>query len=120
MSATIQAWALLIAAAVSNGFGALLIKKSQSAPAAFVIYGLNFSPLFVAGCGLFGLNLVVFTLALRTLPVSVAYPAFVGVSQIVLLLSAALILLERLSMHQYFGVALIVAGVLVSTLPAQN
>lgn len=120
MSETIRAWALLLAAAFSNGIGALLIKQSQSAPAAIVILGLNFSPLFVAGCGLFGLNLIVFTLALRTLPVSAAYPAFVGVSQIVLLATSGLFLLERLSMFQYFGIALTIAGVLILTLSTQS
>jgi multidrug transporter EmrE-like cation transporter len=120
MSGTIQAWALLVAAAISNGVGALLIKQSQSVPAGIMVFNLNVSPLFLAGASLFALNLAVFTLALRTLPVSVAYPAFVGISQVVLLTSAALILLERLSTLQYFGVALTVTGILVMTFTTQN
>jgi multidrug transporter EmrE-like cation transporter len=103
-------WTLLLAAALLNGAGAILLKLSQSGPAR---PGLEayMSPWFLAGGALFGITLLVVTRAFRDLPLGVAYPLFVAATQVVVCLGAVLLLGERLTLLQVVGIAIVAAGV---------
>lgn len=78
------------------------------------------SPVLVAGVICFGMNafLYMFALQSKTLKISLAYPLMVGGGYAIIAVTAALWpgLRERLSAGQWFGVSLVLAGVLMIAL----
>jgi len=67
------------------------------------------------GAALFALNLGCYTLALRALPLSVAYPVMVGMSFLIVNGYALLYLTEAITLLQIVGYALIIAGVVLAS-----
>jgi multidrug transporter EmrE-like cation transporter len=67
----------------------------------------------LAGIACFALNVVFYAYALQKLPISVAYPIMVTCGFAIIVIVAGLALDERLSVVQWFGVAAILAGVLL-------
>ena len=68
---------------------------------------------FVLGVMLFAVNVFFYFLALRALPISVAYPIMVVMSFILINVYALLFLSEGLSLVQLAGYVLIVAGLVL-------
>jgi multidrug transporter EmrE-like cation transporter len=75
------------------------------------------SPVLLTGLVCFGLNacLYMFALQSKTLKISIAYPVMVGGGYAIIAVTAACwpTLRERLTAGQWFGVALVLAGVFV-------
>jgi len=75
------------------------------------------TPVLVGGLVCFGLNVFLYMFALqsKTLKISLAYPIMVGGGFAIIAIVAYLLpsLRERMSAGQWFGVALILAGVVV-------
>ena len=69
------------------------------------------SPLFVLGVALFGLNLVFYSMALRTFRISLAYPVMVSGGYCLILIAGWFLFHERMSLVQYGGIALILSGI---------
>lgn len=69
------------------------------------------SPVFVAGVLCFGLNLLLYSLALKKIALSVAYPIMVSLGYLIIVFYSRIYLREHLSGVQYVGAALIIAGV---------
>lgn len=69
--------------------------------------------LLVLGCTVFAANVLFYFLALRALPISVAYPVMVVMSFIIINAYALLVLGESLSVLQAIGYAAIVLGLLL-------
>ncbi|MBD3334180.1 MAG: hypothetical protein GF355_01575 [Candidatus Eisenbacteria bacterium] len=65
---------------------------------------------FLAGIFCFGLNLMAYTLALRRLPISVAYPTMVSLAYLLILAVSAFLFHERLAGTQYIGAGLMLVG----------
>ena len=75
------------------------------------------TPVLLMGLLCFGLNVVLYMHALRspTLKISIAYPIMVGGGYAIIAVTAAFwpSLRERLTVGQWFGVALVLAGVII-------
>ncbi|MCA9730322.1 MAG: hypothetical protein KC729_21755 [Candidatus Eisenbacteria bacterium] len=69
------------------------------------------SPLFVLGVTLFGLNLLCYSIALRTFRISVAYPIMVSGGYCLILIAGWFLFHEKLNLVQYSGIALILSGI---------
>ena len=69
------------------------------------------SPLFVLGVVLFGLNLMFYSMALRSFRISVAYPVMVSGGYCLILIAGWFLFHERLNLVQYGGIALILSGI---------
>lgn len=69
--------------------------------------------LFIAGCGVFAVNVLFYFLALRSFPISVAYPVMVVMSFIIINGYALTMLGETITMLQLVGYALIIVGLLL-------
>ncbi|HUO56406.1 MAG TPA: hypothetical protein VMU27_03165 [Candidatus Paceibacterota bacterium] len=64
----------------------------------------------ILGCALFAVNILFYFLALRSLPLSVAYPIMVGMSFIIVNSYAFLELREGIGAMQLVGYALLIMG----------
>jgi multidrug transporter EmrE-like cation transporter len=105
----------LVTALVLNASANILIKYSALHPAAtrpgwpsFLQVFLNWP--FVLGVACFGLNLLAYTMALRKLPLSLAYPIMVSVGYLIILGVSAFLFQEKLAVRQYMGTALMLGG----------
>ena len=64
----------------------------------------------LAGLATFGLNVIFYLLALRSLPLSVAYPVMVGATFLIVSTASVFFLKEQITVVQYLGFAFIIAG----------
>lgn len=114
------AFAYLAAALVLNALANVLIKYSMShrvsslvplsgGLAASVAPFLSWS--YLLGIACFAANLVCYSLALRSLKLSLAYPLMVGLGYLVILFVQLAAFGEKLLPIQYVGIALILTGV---------
>ena len=71
------------------------------------------SPYVVAGGILYAVSMVTWMLSLRTVPVSRAYPLYVGGSFTLVLLGAYLLLGERFSWRRLVGTTAILCGIVL-------
>lgn len=108
----------LLTALVSNAAANVLIKyamtRGEPLPAGSSLMTRLLSvmsPLFVLGVGLFGLNLVFYSMALRTFRISLAYPVMVSGGYCLILVAGWFLFQERLTLAQYGGIALILSGI---------
>lgn len=113
---TDMAYFLLTLAFVCNGLANVLLKAGsakgivlQGSPTAILSHNLA----FLAGLFLFAVNAFFYFLALRTLPLSVAYPVMVAMSFIIVGFFAWSMFGERFSTLQLCGYALIFLGTLL-------
>jgi len=115
------AYLFLAGALTLNALANVLIKYSmgERARPLFAVQGTALASIapyltwsFLAGIVCFALNLVCYSLALRTLKLSVAYPLMVSLGYLAILAFQWMFQMgERLTMHQYLGVGLILVGV---------
>lgn len=108
-----DAWFLVFLAGINTCIGNLLLKKSRLVATDSSLFSLLFSPWFISGLFFFGINVIIFTKSLDKLPVSLAYPVLAGLGFSLLAITGNLFLDERLSTTQLWGVALILAGIIV-------
>lgn len=109
----INGWGLLFIAALNNSIGSLLLKKSRLAASDPSLLLLLFSPWFLAGLCVYGINVVLFTKALEKLPVSQAYPVFAGLGFGLIALASHYFFGERFTLQQWVGLAFILCGIIV-------
>jgi drug/metabolite transporter (DMT)-like permease len=105
-----------IASMVALTVGANLMLKlgAMAPPAERVLLGA-LSWQSIVGLSLFGIGGLIYAFVLRALPLHVAQ-AFAAVQYVAVVLAASLLLSERIAPTSWFGIALIVVGiVLVST-----
>ena len=85
--------------------------KAAGAAGLMAKFGAFLNPTYIAALVLFGLNLLAYSVALKTLRISVAYPIMVSGGYLLILLAGWFLFHERLSLVQYGGITLIVAGI---------
>lgn len=71
----------------------------------------RWAALFGAGLALGGVNTLCFTLAMRRIPLAVAYPTFSGLSISLVVMVSALAFGERLTAVNLAGALLVIVGV---------
>ncbi len=71
------------------------------------------SPWFIGGIVCFGLNLLAYTLALKVIPLVVAYPIMVGTGYLIMVFVARGFLGESLTWIQGIGAVLILIGLVL-------
>ncbi|MBK8230853.1 MAG: EamA family transporter [Candidatus Eisenbacteria bacterium] len=69
------------------------------------------SPLYLLALTLFGLNLLAYSWSLKSFKISAAYPVMVSGGYLIILIAGWFLFAERLSVTQYAGVGLILAGI---------
>lgn len=96
---------LMLLTAVFNTMAQLLLKQSS------VLGGLNWY--LGGGLGLYGLSTVVYLGVLQRANLSLAYPFVVGLTLVLTVLGSSWILRESLALGQWFGLALLLGGLVV-------
>jgi small multidrug resistance pump len=99
---------LVLAAAILCGVAGQLMLKAGADSASIVDQFLK--PVTIAGLGAYGVAGILYTLALRGIPVSIAFPS-VSASYVLVLIAARLWLNEALQPTQIAGVVLIMSGI---------
>lgn len=109
------AFAYLVAALVLNALANIVLKigatfSAAQSPVLFTEYVAAYKFLFL-GVVLFASNLILYFLALRALPISVAYPVMVGGGFCIVNAYAYFFLNEQVTLPQIIGYACIVIGI---------
>jgi multidrug transporter EmrE-like cation transporter len=114
-----QAYLLLTAALSFNAIANILIKYSMSRQIRplFSVQGTSLAAVapfltwpFLLGIVCFATNLACYSLALRSLKLSFAYPLMVSLGYLLIVVVSWFLFGERLSPVQYLGVGLILVG----------
>ena len=110
------AYAFLVLALTLNALANVLIKYSMSRPVHPIlpVHG-PLAPFlswpYLLGLFCFAANLGCYSMALRTLKISMAYPLMVSLGYLVILLFGWFLFGERLTAVQYVGIGVILVGV---------
>ena len=115
MSVFWNSWSLVFVAGVNTCIGNLLLKQSSRASADNGLLSLFGSHWFVLGLIFFGMNMIIFTKALETLPVSAAYPVLSGLGFGLVTILGSAIFKESLSYTQWFGLGIILTGIILTS-----
>lgn len=100
-------WAIGVAA-LANGAASIVLKRAGVGATGL---GTYVSPWFFLALALFGLNLVAYTYAVRTVPLYAAYSLLVSGTLVVVSLYAFLGMGETVTLSRLFGMVLITMGV---------
>lgn len=105
-------------AVVANAVGTILIKVGSSK-----IAGISLSPqsiwsivsnlYIMSGIGLYAASFPAYSYILQKLSVSVAFPVFTSISFAAVILISSLFLKESLTVLQFFGLILVVGGIVL-------
>lgn len=96
---------------------ALRLEERNRAEAPVGLVAQYVEPVFLVGLVTFGLALFAYRRALQSFPLSIAYPLMTSVGYLLVLCVSAAFLHETLSPRQFAGIALIVGGVWLVSLP---
>ncbi|HTS91740.1 MAG TPA: EamA family transporter [Stellaceae bacterium] len=100
-----------LAAAILVGVaGQLLLKQGAERSQGFVAQFLD--PFTIAGLGTYALAAVFYIVAIKRLPVSIAFPS-VALSYVLVAIAAHFLWQEPLGLAQFAGIALIAGGILL-------
>ena len=116
-----SAYLFLAAALMLNALANVLIKYSmvERARPLFAVQGTALAPVapyltwsFLAGILCFAMNLACYSLALRTMKLSIAYPLMVSLGYVAILIFQWMFQMgERFTLYQGIGIVLILVGV---------
>jgi small multidrug resistance pump len=103
-------WLALICAILFNTAGNFFIKHfSLTSEVQSPLSYLN--PWFILGIAFFGVNVFLYSRALKDIPLVVAYPILIGISILLVAIFAVFFLKERFGMAHASGIALVILGV---------
>lgn len=105
-----MSWVFLAIAIGFNCMANVLIKMTTGGGQAS-LFQQFFSPFFIGAGMLYVINLAFYALAVRTLPMAVAYPVLVGVTAVSLTVVTSALFGETLNIWNYLGIALAVVSV---------
>ena len=121
MNSFFLSWGMMILSVLFNVFGIFVIKTKLNECGPIQIDSfkkileyfllLIKSPLVVFGAVLFFAAPFLFTVALSRMPLSVAYPAQLGLNFLILILLGLIFLGESLTIYKVIGMALVLAGI---------
>ena len=103
-------WASLGAALVAGVIGQLLLKAGATGPGDFLVQLMR--PTTIVGLAFYGVAALLYIVALRGIPVSVAFPA-AATQYVIVAMVGWFVYGEPAGVQQVAGLALIVVGVLM-------
>tara|TARA_Y100000591_G_C21700734_1_gene628172 strand:- start:525 stop:878 length:354 start_codon:yes stop_codon:yes gene_type:complete len=102
---------LIIAAALST-LGNLTLKLSKTNHIDYLPSWVNdMNPLFFIAVFFYMLNLLAFSKALETMPVSIGYPVLASLGFVMLAISSIFVFKETLSVIQFWGIITVSLGI---------
>lgn len=101
----------ILIAAINSTIGNLLLKKASPELLSFQDFFSN--KFWIMGIFFYAVNIIFFVIALKKIPVSIAYPVLSGSSFLLLVLASVFFFHESLSILKIFGTVLIFLGILI-------
>ncbi len=101
-----------LAAAILIGVVGQLLLKTGVERAGDGVLAQFLSPFTIGGLAAYGVAAICYILALKRIPISIAFPT-VALSYVLVAIAAHLLWQEALGWQQFAGIALIAAGILV-------
>lgn len=111
-----MAYVFLIGAFLLNSTANILLKRGALNGIRFDVSLTEFfhmNIMLILGFAAFALNALLYFLALRTLPITIAYPVMVGMSFLIIALAGVMYFGETLSTIHIVGYVLLAAGIAV-------
>jgi multidrug transporter EmrE-like cation transporter len=105
-----SAWLMLAVSILLNVAGNLLVRRFSTTVAVRSLWDYV-SPAFVLGIAAFGLGVVFYSRALRSIPIVMAYPIQVGACILLIAAFAAAVFGEKIGIPDALGIALILGGI---------
>lgn len=102
---------LVLLAAINSTIGNLFLKKASADLLSIQDFFTN--KFLILGIFFYAINVIFFVIALKKIPVSIAYPALSGTSFLLLILASVLFFQEDLNSLKIFGAMLIFIGILI-------
>jgi multidrug transporter EmrE-like cation transporter len=116
----IMAYLLLVIAFTLNAVASILLKVSAEYDIGFKnlwsAETITGNPYLITALFIFASNVLFYYLALRTMPLSIAYPIMVTGTFLLVGLSAVLIFHESLNVFQLVGYVLVISGIVLVSL----
>jgi small multidrug resistance pump len=106
------AWLMLAGAVLFNVLGNVFMKNFSGA-AEFTGIRDFFATSFVLALGCFGLNVLLYSRALKDISLAYAYPTLVSTSIVLISGLSVVLFQERLSARSIAGIALVLGGVVL-------
>ena len=106
-----KAWIYVVLAGLNSTIGNLLLKKSSNVIVVTIWNFIPFNIWFMSGLMFYGLNVILFTKALKTLEVAAAYPVLAGISFSLLPVASFILFNERLTSIRYIGIVVVLFGI---------
>lgn len=106
-----SAWLFVVTAGLLSTAGNLCLKKASMTSSGMNFIGMIFQPYFIGGMFFYGVNVILFATALKNLDVSKAYPVLAAIGFSTLSIMAAIVFRESLSLTNYVGLLVILAGI---------
>jgi small multidrug resistance pump len=101
-----------LAAAILIGVAGQLLLKAGADRSAEGILAQFLNPFTIGGLAAYGLGAIFYIVAIKRIPVSIAFPS-VALSYVLVAIAAHLLWQEALGWQQFAGIGLIAAGILV-------
>jgi small multidrug resistance pump len=101
-----------LAAAILIGVAGQLLLKTGAARTGDGVLAQFLDPFTLGGLVAYGLAAIFYILAIKRIPVSIAFPS-VAISYVLVAIAAHLLWQEALGWQQFTGIGLIAAGILV-------
>lgn len=106
------AYLFLVLAGVNSAFGNLLLKKaSMEDNSEYLFFGISIY--FIYGLIFYGINVILFALSLRYIPVSIGYPILAAMSSVFLIICSNIVLAEPITINKVAGIMIIIIGIFV-------
>jgi small multidrug resistance pump len=103
---------LALAAAILIGVVGQLLLKTGAERAGDGLLAQFLNPFTIGGLAAYGVGAICYIVAIKRIPVSIAFPS-VALSYVLVAIAAHLLWNEALGWHQFAGIGLIAAGILV-------
>ncbi|TVZ38682.1 multidrug transporter EmrE-like cation transporter [Alteromonadaceae bacterium 2753L.S.0a.02] len=106
-----SAWLFVAVAGLLSTLGNLCLKKATVTSGDASFLAMIFQPYFIGGMCFYGMNVILFATALKSLDVSKAYPVLAAIGFSTLSITAAIVFRESLSLTNYLGLLVILVGI---------
>lgn len=110
MSENVIGYGLCLLAGIASTVATYLMRVSSLESGVATFFSLQRLMYLGAAVGAYGIGFIFYSLALRKLPMSLAYPVMTAMTMLMIALVGAVVLQESMGMMKILGIALLVLG----------
>lgn len=107
-----MAFLFLVLAGVNSTVGNMLLKKGAMHDGINIFY-FSVNLYMVSGIFFYAVNVLLFSLALKSIPVSIGYPILAALGSVLLVICSSYIFDEAITLNKMLGILIIIVGITV-------